>query len=576
MKYDSKLTKRYYFPIVQGSNHGYVVTESATYNAFVTYIKTKLGVTKVTNYSQVWHWFARAAVQIRAGYYVGWWKEGERMLKDLDKANKYLNRQYNRIQRHLENNRLDKAIAVWKILHTRSKLWWMVLIVRKLPFLEIPVLRVKSMLRSIMALARKDSANLKFKRVFLPEYKSNGQLKKLRPLGVPSAEWRVLAASHEFLLVNVWAKDWATNQFACMPKRGVADAWIRILTLLTRREGDQLVYNSIIGYDLAKFFDSVYISNIHAIMYGFPEKLRDWYVRLCKVKPMVRPQDRAHERARQEALLKQRPIKELKGVSGYQLPDGKTVQQLHNKPDIGFPQGLNTSPIMACRVLDRIGVLGYGEIVQYVDDGLIFNRTDGKSKLTIETFGKMLMTVFTGLALAPEKTEVIMEDGKFLKPLKFLGCSYDGKTFVAATRKGVYKVEGAEGRIEEIILWLSKNGNLLGAYRKKLTSLINEGWNPPETKWWSVPVTGRTGPTLSVWGSTWWTQTKVKVERLAVNSVEAMSIETLGPKLGPITSSSNTATMVGSYYLLRYSNPKGRRGSNVMKLPAENKLMACW
>jgi hypothetical protein len=602
MKLKSNLTKRYYFPIVEGSNFGYVFNHGSTYNAFVTYIRSNNFVTKVTNYSQVWHWFANRAVQLRKGYYVGWWAEGEKMLRDLSKANKYLNRQYNRIDKHIRNGDLDKAIGVWQILHTRSRVWLLVLVVRKLPFLGMRVLRVQSLIRSVRALAWKESTRLRYKRVFLKEYKADGTLKKLRPLGVPSMEWRVLAASYEFILVNLWAKDWSENQYACMPGRGVADAWIEILRRFSKGNVEE-----VIGFDLAKFFDTVYLSNIVSIMSGLPARFVMWMQETMKVKPSIRPQDRKYEKERIDNTLRERPLdyyqegqgeefflggivsleKLMKGQRVFTPSElqadlktgngtGMKLPQYQNTGDVSLPQGLNTSPVIACKILQETGVLDNGNVIQYVDDGIIMNTKD--SSYSLAQLRQELDTRYSGITLSETKTEVIYKDGKWIKPLKFLGCSYDGKTFVAHTRKGVYKVENAERRIQEIIYWLSKNGNLLGRYKKLMTSLISEGWNPSRSKFWSVPSKGFEGGLITSF-STWWEETKVKVERLAVNSVEAMSVVTLGPKLGPIMSSSNTATMVGSYYLLRFGETtKARRAKAVIKgeIREPNRLLADW
>jgi hypothetical protein len=657
MKLKSNLTKRYYFPIVEGSNYGYVFNRGTTYNAFVTYIRSGGWITKVTNYSQVWHWFAGKAVQLRKGYYVGWWAEGERMLRDLSKANKYLNRQYNRIDKHIRNGDLDKAIGVWEILHTRSRLWVRVLIVRKLPFLSMRVLRVEAIARAVLSLNWANKSSLRYKRVFLPEYKTDGTLKKMRPLGVPSQEWRIIAASYEFILANLWHRDWATNQYACMPGRGVADAWIEILRRLSTGEIDQ-----VIGYDLAKFFDTVYLSNIVSVMANLPRSFVMWMTKTMRRKPLIRPQDRIHEKERIENTLRERPLDyynepnsegvkgslrirteegervialdEIKTVTVNAPPKwvtwmvkllrltgaiteeeaipakskteefflggiipleellrgkrkftvgelgGKKLPQYQNKGDVSLPQGLNTSPIIACRVLQETGAL-HENVIQYVDDGIIMNTRS--SRYTLEELRRKLDTRYSGITLSEAKTEVIMEGGKWIKPLKFLGCMYDGKTFKASTRKGVYVVENADQRIAEIMVWLRKNGNLLGNYKRMMTSLISEGWNPPKSSFWSLPA--RIAPRQGFEGglitsfSTWWEETRSKVERLPINSVEAMAIETLGPKLGPIISSSNTASMVGSYYLLKFTKvvKYPRRSTAVEQTVREpNRLLADW
>jgi hypothetical protein len=558
MKLKSDLTKRYYLPIVEGSNYGKVFGLRDTYNAFVTYIRSEDGnlLTKVTNYSQIWHWFSNRPVMFRKGYQVKWWEGGGEVIDSLSKANKYLNRQYVRIDKHLRKGDKIRAVAIWMVMHRRSKIWMLVLIIRKLPILSMPVLRYQRLTETIGKLIKKRSYALKFKRVFLPEYKVDGTIKKYRPLGVPEMEWRVIAASFEFMLCNLWAGDWSKNQYACMPNRGVADAWIEILTRLTRKGEDRVT--QIIGYDLAKFFDSVELQMTETLFdqEKYPRGFVDWLTGVKKCVPKIDPKDYEKERKRIVDLISETQY--LNGkytyLGVYRMLYHFSDPGLHggHTPRTGYPQGLNVSPILSCRVLQWTGALDHPNIVQYVDDGLIMNTV--KSVHTLDEFEGNLLTNHTGLTISKSKTEMIMEDGKYLKPLKFLGCSYDGKTFRAATRKGVYEVKDAANRIDQVIDWLSKNGSLLGDYKKMFTSLLAEGWNPPKAQWWNVPAKlDQTwyGFTLNPAG-TWWEGTKAKVERLSANSVEAMAVTLLGPKLGPITSSSNTATMVCSYYLLKY------------------------
>lgn len=540
MKLKSNLTKRYYFPIVEGSNYGYVFSRGATYNAFVTYIRGVQGVTKVTNYSQIWHWFAKSAVSIRQGYHMSWWKESWKIVQELSKANKYLNRQYNRMDKHIRNGDLDKATAVWRILHRRSYLWRLVLIVRKLPFLTLNILRVKSLERSVKGLMKKESYNLKFKRVFLKEYNSDGSLKKLRPLGVPSMEWRVIAASYEFLLVNLWARDWSKNQYACMPKVGVADAWIEILKRLSTQP-----IRTIIGFDLNKFFDTVWNANVTPGYYrGSGHPILEWLAGIKGIQPKVRPQDRKIERERTKSM-RQIYANMTKGLFNW-----KDERQ---NSAMGFPQGLNVSPILSCKVLQDTKVLEKYDLIQYVDDGIAISVQEiNPEEFITQLESDLNEVIVSGLSLNKSKTEIVMTEGIWRTPLKFLGCSYDGRTFKAHTRKGEFEVKDANKRIEFIINWLQANRSLLGGYRKLLTSLISEGWNPPKSSWTSTPAIKPPWKEIVMDFSTFWEETRAKVERLPINCVEVMSIETLGPKLGPVISSSNVQTMIGSFYLLHY------------------------
>jgi hypothetical protein len=557
MKYNSRLTKRYYFPIVEGSNYGWFTKGKEVFQAFTTYIEGIDGLVRITNYSQIWHWFGNRPVVFRRGYHFSWYKGSEAVVKDLNKANKYLDRQYIRMERCLQREDYKGFTKLYTLISKRSALFRWVIIIRKLPFMETNLLRVLNLFKDVGKLLSKDNTKVKFKRVFLPEYDSKGNLKKYRPLGVPSAEWRVIGAMEEFYLCNIHAESWATNQYACMPGRGVADAWIHILKNYVSG------VKEIVGYDLAKFFDTVFITEIDRL-WRIPPKHRAWLIEMSKSKAKIRPQDMGKETERIEntkkevtklfdeekflqAVRAETPVVTLEmkaAMAGWYIPQ----KSLDEKPR-GLPQGLNTSPILACSLLQRTNYLKYHpEVVQYMDDGVIMSE----APIEIQEVELDLDYKYSGVAFAPRKTEVIMKEGLWVKPLKFLGCSFDGETFRAHTRsKGIYTVRNASQRIAEIITWLTENRGEIGGYRSKMTSLIADGWNRTDvrTTWWSLARTDRPYFEIVNQFSTWWEETKAKVTRLPWNSVEAMAYRQL-KDVGPMWESSNTQTMLGSYYLL--------------------------
>jgi len=567
MKYNSKLTKRYYFPIVEGSNYGWFTKGNKVFNAFVTYIEGISGLVKVTNYSQIWHWFGNRPVGFRKGYHFSWYSGGKDIVRDLHKANKYLDRQYIRMEKLLKKEDYKGFTKLFKLISARSALFRWVIIIRKLPFMGTSTLRVLNLFKDVGKLLSKESTKVKFKRTFLPEYDAKGKLKKYRPLGVPTAEWRVIGAMLEMYLVNIHAESWARNQYACMPGRGVADAWIDILKRYVSG------VKEIMGYDLAKFFDTVFVEEIDRL-WRIPPKQRALLIEMSKSKAKIGPKDKEKESERIKSTLEEvkkefdvmkylSSMVEMPGMKGeeslgsfyraqttHQAMEGWFIPQSsqEDKPR-GLPQGLNTSPILACALLARTNFLKYHEeVVQYMDDGIVMSN-EPIDMLDLEMD---LDRKYSGLAFSEKKTEVIMKEGEWVKPLKFLGCSFDGKTFRAHTRtKGVYTVRNASQRISEILRWLEENRGEIGAYRKKVTSLIADGWNQTDvrTTWWSLARTERPYFEIVNQFSTWWEETKAKVTRLPWNSVEAMAYRSLN-NVGPMWESSNTSTMLGTYYLL--------------------------
>jgi len=573
MKYNSKLTKRYYFPIVEGSNYGYFRKDNRAYNAFVTYVPGLRSLIKVANYSQIWHWWGNRPIMFRKGYYVGWYEEGKVMLRTLNKANKYLNRQYCRMERALVKGQVTRYTKLVDLLSKRSTLFLLVLVVRKLPFQEVGILRVLALVKAVRKLMKRDDFRVKIKRVFYPEYDEQGKIRKHRPLGVPSIEWRIIGAMKEFYLCNLWSSNWSKNQYACMPKRGVADAWIDIL------EKYSYGVKNILGFDLAKFFDSVYVTTLTWTLWNVPRNTFGWFKNMCLWNSVrVRPQDRKMEDARMAQMMSQlrRSLasKALSAEAAF-----KPVKR-------GFPQGLNTSPLMTCRALQLTGFLDDPSIVQYMDDGIIMRE----GKIHESLLNVALKSAHSGVAISPEKTEWIMKDGQWKKPLKFLGCSFDGETFKAHTREGgVFEVRDAATRIDEILKWLKENGHKLGPYRQKVTRLIAEGWNREDVKttWWSLANNGRPLFELTTMFSTWWKESKARITRLPYNSVEAMAYARYWPSMQTIWESSNTSTMICSYYLLTLQGEirEARKRARLNRIRAErvdeviarsNWLLADW
>jgi len=639
MKLTKYLTKEYYFPIVEGSNFASVkdriyvkgVGTGLPLNGFVTYLLGRDNqLIKAVNYSQRWNWLRQKAIEWRKGYNMKTWEGTHIAVAELAKANEYLNKQYKRIASKLQKGEVFKAVAIWRILHTRSKLWMMVLLIRKIDFLEIPVKKMRKMIKTISRKMKRESSALRFTRIFLTEYNTDGSVKKHRPLGVPDQEWRVIAASYEFLLTNVWKATWGTNQYACMPNSGTVDAWMRILRKLAQGN-----VNEIIGYDLAKFFDLVYITNLRWMLSGMPEFLLDYFRRLVVRKPKVFKEDRELEEERVKAADQERGF--IRTIPSWDIvPEHMkevaecwnhtiTAEQSREAPYVSFPQGLNTSPIMCCRALQLTGAIDHPNIVQYVDDGVILNTKDEGnlrgSTYTLDEFRDRLLTAYTGIALSEKKTERIMEGGKYLKPLKFLGMQYDGKKLIGNSRKsGIYEAKNAEARTREILRSLKrfpeglneracpKDLKQYNRIRKSLAILMAESCDPnfelnkENQKKEKLPASKedldiiRAGGIIH-WKKTnkrFWKETQMRIYKIRNDSVEAQMAfrlpthQSYGPEtvpkksrillldtathqieeipivveslnkltFGKVMESTNTATMMGAYFLMNCLNMK--------------------
>jgi len=102
-------------------------------------------------------------------------------------------------------------------------------------------------LKQIEALVLRRAREIEFKRVYIPK---NEAKTSFRPLGVPTAAWRVYLHMYNNLLVNIRLLSEGYKQHAYLPTRGVISAWEEIAKRLDR-------CGSIYEYDLSGFFDRV-------------------------------------------------------------------------------------------------------------------------------------------------------------------------------------------------------------------------------------------------------------------------------------------------------------------------------
>jgi len=561
----AKLTKRYLFPLVKGSQFSIIITSNRVINGFVFFLKTTSGYLRVANYDNMVNRFLDQPIISKHGYGISAIERNA-----VEKANRYLDKQYDRLAKYLEIGDIERYTTLFELLRKKSDCFLLVMIVRKLPFYATNYSphKIKYLIKEIRQLLKTESTNLKVKRVFLPELNSDGSIKKHRPLGVPTVQWRVISAMYEMYLVNILKKDWNERQFACIPGRGVSDAWIEILTYVDNAK-------HVTGIDLAKFFDSVYIKAARDSMLrnGIPNRVVKFLTDICYREPRVSPKDKQLERNRIKSLNTEVPkIGEFRDhkvwsengnykytyrnrLDGnlYDLLTGLIVApqepQISNSRSVGLPQGLSTSPILACLVLGETNALlethateGDEHIIHYMDDAVLINSHEPNQLLL---YTESLNSEQNGIQVSEKKTEIIKENGKWMKPLKFLGCQYDGQTFKAHTRKGgVFIVPDAKNKIDEIKVWLKEHkGDLKGYARTNLNRLISNGWNhvgdymisDADKKDWSL-----------------WESHKIIITKLNTNSLEVQAVKKYIGMMNPIIGSLNTLTMLNAGYMLNF------------------------
>ena len=209
------------------------------------------------------------------------------------------------------------------------------------------------------------------RRVYIPK----GDGSRLRPIGIPTVEDKVLQRAVSMVLEPVYEQDFYDGSYGFRPGRSAHDALDSIDKRLWKMAGGW-----VLEADIEGFFDAVDHTKLQEI---FRQRVSDGV--------LVR-------------------------LVGKWLKAGVLEEGTLSRPDTGTPQGGVISPLLANiylhEVLDqwflqdvRVRLDGEAHLVRYADDFLIFfeQETDARRVMSVlpKRFGKY------GLRLHPEKTRLV-------------------------------------------------------------------------------------------------------------------------------------------------------------------------
>jgi len=249
--------------------------------------------------------------------------------------------------------------------------------------------------------------------------------------------------------------DW---QHGFLPKRGTLTAWRKILETTIKAK---YIYE----FDLKGFFDNVNVTGVLDYLYvqhGLAEKFRaqiEAFSRAPRIS-FASTKEEDQPKVGDPTLIPIHPLKlnaeDMKPgetvemslpLYDYEeaeeaaldallsLPNGVGAKKGDNAKDwylpTGFPQGANISPFLSITQLVMGKDPSFANLIMYADDGIFYSD----SKFTATNVREFFLE--RGLEIAELKSGWVKE-AKWLKPLKFLGLTYDGDLdrLAASTREG--------------------------------------------------------------------------------------------------------------------------------------------
>lgn len=341
--------------------------------------------------------------------------------------------------------------------------------------------------------------DLLFKRTYIPK-KSD----QWRPLGVPSLEWRIVLHMWNNMIQIMMQKHILDSQHGFIPGRGTLSAWREVISKVMNA---RYVYEC----DLKGFFDNVNVTTITDILEkaGTPKRVVYYIENINRNTPKLQDKDLTDESIHRDKEKTYKWLKSemtetpevtmLQSIQGFIDDNGRDMLEMlaqeegcesveeyvqlqwalmdSYKPKAigdlfkGVPQGAPTSPFLSILILKDF--LTQVPSISYADDPIFYSDKDFTIKEDTEK----------GIILNNEKSSWVKRDGKWLKPLKFLGLilNPDG-TLESETRSG--RKERIKGTLIELLeaLEYNENDNFLESLAEKnifgfIQACLFSGWN---------------------------------------------------------------------------------------------------
>lgn len=377
------------------------------------------------------------------------------------KANAYLDYQYNRMIRAIRTGNAKLFFAIGLSLLKRSTAFRLALIHHGLPrgwYLRYSTKAIMRISRRVSFLVVSGETKTKLHRFYVP--KANG---KLRPIGAPDPEWKIIMYAHSWLLKNWLEPYWQEPQHGFRPGKGIWTAWKAIL----KRIHEPNIYE----FDLSKFFNRVHLTDIwmSLLWAEIPRNVIDYLVQTQRHLPKLMA---GYEIDPEDPELGDKPWGNFSGmwdIDPELSPHAGTF---------GVSQGLPTSPMLAIWWLE-ISWVYCMETIQYADDGIWFPEKDIEDPID---YAEKVKAYRGGLPMlrkpdAPkvefnrDKSGWVKRLGVWEKDLKFLGTYYNASSAILYN----FKKDGSRNQISTI-----------GITDEELKKFVGKAYNPIKDWEWII------------------------------------------------------------------------------------------